>query len=1226
MSPSRLLSPLLVIGLLVGLGTADADAAPRLTTAAHTRAKTPAPDLQATGAVVVARHPERGVPSLLATPGAVAPRFAFTPEIAARLQLAGVREHYHAAREVLDAARHLFTHDTGRGPIIVALRQTVAGVDVFHGDIKVLLDRTRRMVAVSGSPHPAALARSARPFVRAQPSAVALALADLHGQPYPAAAFIPSLEPGAAGWTRYDLSPALAPGLAFRRPARVRPVYFPAGDALLPAHFVEVQARRSGGDVEVFQYVIADDDGRVLYRRDATAYEAFKYRVWADEGGDHRPADGPLNDFTPHPTGVPGEGPTGPAPASLIAIDGFNSKGDPWLPPGATESVGNNVDAYVDHTDPDGYTPDMGEFRATITAPGVFDLTYDITQEPLATEAQSKAAIVQLFYDINWLHDWWYDSGFDEAAGNAQMDNYGRGGEGGDPLHAEAQDAALAGTRNNANMSTPSDGESPRMQMYLWSGAILEQKLEVTPPGDEYVASAASFGPPNFEIKGVFSALEDGEGTNPLDGCEPVTNDIAGTIALVDRGNCTFEVKVANAEAAGAIGVIIADHMIQDSPPSLGNDAQTEDPTIPAMGVTNATGATIRATINDGTTSGYMVRLSGVERDGTIDNMIVAHEWGHYLHHRLVECGNLACGAESEGWGDFLALHTMLRDGDDLDGVFAGTTYANFDPSGYFGIRRVPYSVDFAKNALTFRHIADNEALPDSHPILSSGPNSEVHNAGEVWATMMWEVYIALHKAHAGDMTFAERQRLMSDYIVAGMMMAPLAPTYTDQRDAILLAAGAVDQADFLTIAEAFARRGAGSCAVSPPQDSPDFIGVVEDFDLRPNGTILAAAVTDSALTCDGDGMIDGGEIGRVHVEYQNSGAKAMEAGAKVEVLAKSPSVVFPNGPSAALPALAPLEKGSADIDVAIVGALPAAEQATLTVRITTPNGCEEVRDVLLPTVLDGDLKEQASAHDDVETPKSAWTLGGQGADEIWTREVSETFGYYWLGRDLGRLTDTWIASPPLVASPTEPLVVTFEHAYAFEFSDATFWDGGVIEVSIDGGMTWEDITTYGIDPGYGGMIASDVNPINGRPAFVDQSPGYPARQKTELDFGLALAGKTALLRFRIGTDGAAGGPGWQLDNFDFSGITNTPFPVWIPDQTACAGETDGSGGESESGGATDSATGTDSATDSATSGDGGLDEGGCGCTAAPRGLAPLAAPWLAFIGLGALRRRRRVR
>ena len=36
-----------------------------------------------------------------------------------------------------------------------------------------------------------------------------------------------------------------------------------------------------------------------------------------------------------------------------------------------------------------------------------------------------------------------------------------------DVLHAEAQDAAVAGSRNNANMSTPADGTSPRMQMYL---------------------------------------------------------------------------------------------------------------------------------------------------------------------------------------------------------------------------------------------------------------------------------------------------------------------------------------------------------------------------------------------------------------------------------------------------------------------------------------------------------------------------------------------------------------------------------------------------------------------------------------------------------------------------------------------------------------------------------------------------------------------------------------
>ena len=60
------------------------------------------------------------------------------------------------------------------------------------------------------------------------------------------------------------------------------------------------------------------------------------------------------------------------------------------------------------------------------------------------------AAVTQLFYVTNWLHDWCYDSGFDEAAGNAQHDNFGRGGLGGDPLHAEAQD----GTPTSATTPT----------------------------------------------------------------------------------------------------------------------------------------------------------------------------------------------------------------------------------------------------------------------------------------------------------------------------------------------------------------------------------------------------------------------------------------------------------------------------------------------------------------------------------------------------------------------------------------------------------------------------------------------------------------------------------------------------------------------------------------------------------------------------------------------------
>ena len=54
--------------------------------------------------------------------------------------------------------------------------------------------------------------------------------------------------------------------------------------------------------------------------------------------------------------------------------------------------------------------------------------------------------VASLFYVNNWLHDYYYDSGFTEQAGNAQFFNYGRGGAGGDVLRAESQDSAIGNT------------------------------------------------------------------------------------------------------------------------------------------------------------------------------------------------------------------------------------------------------------------------------------------------------------------------------------------------------------------------------------------------------------------------------------------------------------------------------------------------------------------------------------------------------------------------------------------------------------------------------------------------------------------------------------------------------------------------------------------------------------------------------------------------------------
>src|SRR4029079_11012706 len=207
-------------------------------------------------------------------------------------------------------------------------------------------------------------------------------------------------------------------------------------------------------------------------------------------------------------------------------------------------------------------------------------------------------------------------------------------------------------------------------------------------------------------------------------------------------------VRAGTVQAAGARGIIIANNVAGPAPGLGGADPTI---TIAVLSISQPDAGLLKASLAAGAVTAHMFRRSftGTERDGALDNTVVAHEWGHYLHHRLADCGQFQCGAMSEGLRDFIALHTIARDGDSLNGTYALATYgtAAFDPnSAYFGIRRVPYSVDFTKNAFTFKHISDGVALP-AVPTLPGGANSEVHNAGEIWTTMLWEAYVALQKA-----------------------------------------------------------------------------------------------------------------------------------------------------------------------------------------------------------------------------------------------------------------------------------------------------------------------------------------------------------------------------------------------------------------------------------------------------------------------------------------------
>lgn len=125
-----------------------------------------------------------------------------------------------------------------------------------------------------------------------------------------------------------------------------------------------------------------------------------------------------------------------------------------------TITRGNNAHAYTDtnaDNSPDaGSSPDGG-----VDLDFVFPL--DLTQAP---SAYRPAAVTNLFYWSNYIHDFAYAYGFTPANGNFQVNNYGGGGAGNDDVQAEAQDGS--GT-NNANFSTPPDGQRPRMQMFIGS-------------------------------------------------------------------------------------------------------------------------------------------------------------------------------------------------------------------------------------------------------------------------------------------------------------------------------------------------------------------------------------------------------------------------------------------------------------------------------------------------------------------------------------------------------------------------------------------------------------------------------------------------------------------------------------------------------------------------------------------------------------------------------------
>jgi extracellular elastinolytic metalloproteinase len=629
-----------------------------------------------------------------------------------------------------------FLRNRGRSAAVLASLRTTRSSLGAHGVTHLRMEQVVDGLAVHGAYAKAAvnargelvqvvdrLVEVSPPSASRVDAATALRSAMARVHPSEAVAFRPA---GAQGNTA-----VFEGGTFFHTAPTVTAVAIPLGNGTLERGWlVQTWTEKSNQ----LHHTLVGADGRVLEVENRTASD--RYNVFLED-----PQKGPQTVVN------------GPAAGNALSPAG-------WLGTGAqtTNNIsGNNANAYLDIDKNN--RPDRG---GAAVANGDFLTAADLASSP-STTGNKAVSVQNLFYLNNVIHDVLYSHGFNEAAGNFQASNFGKGGSEGDPVLAEAQDG---GGTDNANFATPTDGRKPRMQMYLWTGAGPTHEVKVNSPvSASYGAKQAAFGPA-FTVSGVTGAVA---ATVPADGCSPISTALAGKIALVDRGSCDFTLKVLNAQTAGASAVIVANNQGGNEVITMGGTERRVR--IPALMIGQNDGTSLKGLASPNATA-HRLAVQPLQIDGSVDADIVFHEYGHGLTWRMIGgmSGPLA-GAIGEGMSDGVA---MLVNGDDVIGEYSASNAA--------GIRRYRY---------------------EGYPLTYANVNgAEVHDDGEIYAAIVWKMMGLFGEARRTD---------LFRYVVDGMNYTPATPTYEQMRDGILASvSNGSTPSDCGMVWQAFAQYGVG--------------------------------------------------------------------------------------------------------------------------------------------------------------------------------------------------------------------------------------------------------------------------------------------------------------------------------------------------------------------------------------------------------------------------------
>jgi hypothetical protein len=174
---------------------------------------------------------------------------------------------------------------------------------------------------------------------------------------------------------------------------------------------------------------------------------------------------------------------------------------------------------------------------------------------------------------------------------------------------------------------------------------------------------------------------------------------------------------------------------------------------------------------------------------------------------------------------------------------------------------------------------------------------------------------------------------------------------------------------------------------------------------------------------------------------------------------------------------------------------------------------------------------------DDVESGQSKWTHGSlvkkkKNRIDTWTVSTKRfhSGASAWFTPALGKPTDVNLDTLSIsLPADGRNLQLVFYHTYEFESGG---FDGAVLEISTGG--AFEDLGSKIVQGGYNGtLFRTSSNPLSERAGWIEGRHG--ALQPVVVDLS-SYAGKSVVIRFRVGTDANVKGLGWYIDDVQIKG------------------------------------------------------------------------------------------